>query len=181
MLCPLYPVMISQFANAGRVFSPGQSNFQEANMDVLHHNVLYILYHILGHIFWGYLLKFIPYITYRYIQFRFLTLPLLKNCLSSLTDRGPLSAVEAKVWNILKPVRSSSYGPIQIPTRGQLEIAQGVVSRETGPPTPLQHVGILVICQFLGGLASSCLDYRPLILHWIHVQQKLAFQSFGWV
>ena len=62
--------MISQFANAGRVFSPGQvpththkkrrqrpwfkatseqkvttkyglSNFQEANMEVLHHNVPY--------------------------------------------------------------------------------------------------------------------------------------------
>ena len=124
------------------------------------------IYHISGHIFWGYFLKFIPYITYgRYIQFRFLTWPLLKNCLSSLTDRGPLSAVQAKVWNILKPVRSSSYGPIQIPTRGQLEIAQGVVSRETGPPTPLQHVGILVICQFLGGLVSSCMDYyRPLTL-----------------
>ena len=26
--------------------------------------------------------------------------------------------------------------------------------RETGPPTPLQHVGILIICQFLGNSAA---------------------------
>ena len=55
--------------------------------------------------------------------------------LSLITDwqGSPQCSTSQSLKHLETSYRSSSYGPIQIPTRGQLEIAQGVVSEKLAP------------------------------------------------